>query len=136
MANFEISKRIQTNTEIKSETIRAFIKERLSKSSKYEIISESDDLLVIEGRIKETVLTPVVKFRASFEIKSDNNKTRLYIDISSGITWVFWVMFALGILSYGVLLVVTFGLFFTQTNKPQKTIGRALEAVETEFGAM
>lgn len=133
MANFEISRRMETGAEVTTKAISSFLQERLAKSCKYEILSDTENLLVIEGRVNESVLTPVVKFRSSFELKNNGPTKKLYVDIKTSVTWWFWVLFVLGFLSYGALLIVDFVLLFIQNKKPAETIKRAIKAVETEF---
>ena len=133
MANYEFSKRIKTNGNVTPQAIMEFIKYRLEKTSKFEVISENEKDLVVEGKVKERVLTPVVKFKAVIEIQVEENAAKLYIDVTSGVYWVFWILFVLGFASYGVFLVIAFSLYFIQAVKPGKVLSRVLEAVETEF---
>lgn len=133
MANFEVSRRIQSDRAMDSHAVRDFIKEKLGNTSKFTVSSETNTNMVLEGRVKESVFTPMTKFEANVEVRVENDKARISIRGKSSPNWVFWIFFLVGLFT-GIFLLIALVLFFVQRNKPKETFEGILGALETEFG--
>ena len=136
MANFELSKRIKADQGLDAERIKDFIKDRLSKSCEYKIVSDSGDVLSIKGAVKESLFTPVTKFEASFDVKVEGDKARVNMSGNSAPNWIFWIFFLVGLFTYGFFLLIGIGLFLIQRNKPKETCDGIINAIDTEFSSI
>lgn len=136
MSSFDVSKKIKGDKEIDSDAIKYLIKDHLTKTCKLKTTPDAKEPFSIAGRVKETLLTPVVKFNALFSIKTEGDKARISVTGNSSAFWPFWVLIVLGLLTGGVTSLVAFILYFVQRNKPKEMCESILNAIDTEFGTI
>lgn len=135
MAKFEVSEKLRSNKDLNDREIIQFIRSHLEKTCKITVISEKTDCLVVEGRVAETLFTPMTKFDARFTVKVEADKARITAEGKSTPNWVFWLFFLVGLFT-GVFLLIAIVLFLIQRNKPKEACEAVLKAVDTEFGAL
>ncbi|WP_319780062.1 hypothetical protein [Maridesulfovibrio sp.] len=135
MANFEVSRKIPVNNDVTDQELMEFIKKRLNMVCKYEILEESQNNISIKGRVVERFFTPVTRFTAQVNFKLSNNELRIHAVGSSAASWVFWLLFVIGIFTI-IVLVVDFALLISQRKKPENFFSSMLESIDTEYGAV
>ena len=137
--SFELSRKFKVDQDVNGTALTDFIKDRLTKSCKYKVASESPEhshrSLLVKGYVKETVLTSVTKFDITFDIKMKNNEVRVLVSGNSGPDWVFWMFFLVGLFT-GIFILIGIGLYLLQRNRPKDTCEGILNAMVTEYSSL
>jgi len=135
MSKFELSQKFRASKPISAETIKNYLKERLTKTCTYSLSSENSNTFSAKGRVIESVFTPMTKFEATFTIKVDGENVRIIVDGESTTNWVFWLFFIVGLFT-GIFLIIGLVLYYIQKEKPKEACDAIIKAVDTEFGVI
>ncbi len=128
MATIDSFKRFQTDENVSAVQLNDHIKREMKKTCKYQVTTERDGVMEVEGNVKEAVLNPVTKFNAAFNTTIENGTAEIRTSGQTGFSWVFKLL-ALLIITIPVLYV----LYKYQETKPQKVVDQILESAANDY---
>lgn len=128
MAIIDCAKTFKTDKDITPDKINAQIKRQLGKKCKYSVSSERDGTMVVDGKVREALFTPVTKFTATITTTVKDERAEIQVTGKTGFTLIFYLLCC-----FVITIPVLVFLYTIQQHKPQRVIDEVLVSVAEEF---
>jgi hypothetical protein len=129
---FDLSQKVKAEKELHADDIKMFIKERLKKSCRFNIVSENNMSMEMKGRVKGSLLTG---FKATFTIKTVGDEARISVNGHETTTGIAWILLP-GFIITCVGILIPLILAIVEQNKPKETLEGILKAIDTEYSVL
>ena len=131
---FDLSQKVKAKKKLDVDDIKMFIKERLNKSCKFQIVSENNMSMEMKGRVKGSLLTG---FKATFIIKTEGDEARINVSGSITPTRICWTLvLPVCIITFPIGPLICFIIAYVEEKKPKETLEGLLKVIDTEYSVI